>query len=300
MRDYKHVKVPRSYRADSKRTSVKRVTVNRAQGTPKKSGSSSLTVLMRVMTALVIAGSCFLAWQAYQTVMHADFFVVSGVDIAGVKRIEHADLKSLAESFTGQNIFRVDTEAAVRRVRSNPWVREARIYRKLPNRITITVEERVPVVLVEAGGNRYLADRDGVIIERIDKGRSTEWPFPVIALRVNQARPGEQIATEAMREAMDLIADITARGGWRTVELVIKAASPETLSIVYAGNEFKIGSGRHAEKLRRLSEVLADVTERGLEFTSIDLRPERQVAVMMKNDRSRGQGSRGKGVRQKG
>jgi len=289
MRDYKHVKVPRSYRTDSKRTSVKRVNVNRTPLKPQKTGGSFLTMLMSVMMAIVIAGSCYLAWQTYQTVMHADMFVVSGVDITGIKRLEHADLKSLAESFTGQNIFRVDMASAVRRAHANPWVKEARIYRKLPNRITITVEERTPTLLVDAGNNRYLADSDGYIIERMEKGRSGEWPFPVIAVRDHGIKPGEQVMTEAMREAMDVIGEIALRGGWRPSEIVIKASSPEALSIVYAGNEFKIGSGRHGEKLRRLSEVLADIKERGIEFTSIDLRPERQVAVMMKKTGVKGQ-----------
>ena len=56
---------------------------------------------------------------------------------------------------------------------------------------------------------------------------------------------------------------------------------PETLSVVYASHEFKIGSGNYSEKLRRLAEVMADVKQRGLDIAYVDLRPERQAAAMV-------------------
>ena len=41
-------------------------------------------------------------------------------------------------------------------------------------------------------------------------------------------------------------------------------------------------AGNYAEKLRRLAEIMADVKQRGLEIAYVDLRPERQAAVMVK------------------
>jgi hypothetical protein len=98
-----------------------------------------------------------------------------------------------------------------------------------------------------------------------------------------------------MAEALTLIAELSARGGWELSEITIKANSPEALSVVYAEHEFKIGSGNYAEKLRRLAEVMTDVKQRGLNIAYVDLRPERQAAVMVVNEKARGQGARGRG-----
>ena len=87
--------------------------------------------------------------------------------------------------------------------------------------------------------------------------------------------------SESMAEALTLLAEISARGGWRLSEVMVKANTPETLSVVYASHEFKIGSGNYAEKLRRLAEVMADVKQRGLDIAYVDLRPERQAAAMV-------------------
>ena len=44
-------------------------------------------------------------------------------------------------------------------------------------------------------------------------------------------------------------------------------------------------------------EVMADVQQRGLEIAYVDLRPERQAAVMVKESKVQGQGARAKGHR---
>jgi cell division protein FtsQ len=247
------------------------------------------------VTAVLIAGVAVLAWQGYRATIRADMFVVSGFDVKGAMHLGENDLKKIGGIFQGQNIFRADINAAVFRARANPWVKEARIYRRLPNRITMTVTERTPSVILEAGAERFLMDDEGMVIERLAKDGAPAWPLPVVAIKGCHARPGEPVAAEGLDEARLLLAEVSARGGWRLGDVTVKADSPETLSMVYAEHEFKIGSGRYGEKLRRLAEVMADVKERGIEIAYVDLRPERQTAVMVRNEGGRGPGARGKG-----
>ncbi len=232
-----------------------------------------------------------MAWQAYKAAMHADLFVISGVDIKGVKQLSDQDLKDIVGVFKGQNIFRADLSAAVKRAEGNPWVKEARIYRRLPNRITLVFTERTPVSILDTGTARYLLDDEGVVIERLQKEQDSEWPLPVIAIRDYRARPGEEVTAEGLTEAKELIAEISARGGWKLPDVTVKANSPETLEVLYGGCEFKIGSGRYGEKLRRLAEVMADVNQRGVDIAYVDLRPERQAAVMVKKTQNKVQSS---------
>jgi cell division septal protein FtsQ len=275
---------------------VKRVDVGRgAMGRGKSSaGIGSLLVKMTVM--IMLAGAGFLGWQVYQAIVHADALVVSGVDIKGVKQLTEADLREIVAAFTGQNIFRVDLEAAARRARANPWVREVRIHRSMPNRITMVFSERTATMLLDTGSTRYLMDDDGVILERLRKENVSAWPLPVVAIKDYHARPGDQVTSEGLTEAVQLLGEIAARGGWQLANVTIRANSPDALTIMYADHEFRMGSGRYAEKLRRLAEVMADVKQRGIEIAYVDVRPERQAAVMVKKDRVKGQGT---GVKKK-
>jgi cell division septal protein FtsQ len=246
---------------------------------------------------IVVAAGGWLGWQSYREIMHADVLQIAGVDVKGVKQLSEGDLREIVGAFRGQNIFRADLDAAIRRAYANPWIKDARVHRRLPNRISMIFTERVPVVILDTGSARYLMDDEGVIIERLKKERTAAWRLPVVVIKDYRTRPGDQVMSDSMKEALTLIAEISARGGWTLAEVTIRADSPETLSLLYADHEFRMGSGNYTEKLRRLGEVMADVQQRGLEIAYVDLRPERQAAVMVKNDRGQGQGSRVKGTR---
>ena len=305
MRDYKNVKVPGKYRATTKRVSVKRVEVGRAGGGgAEKKAAGFKKTLLNVLALIVLAGGSWLGWQAYLLLAHSDTFQIAGVDVKGVGRLSTAELEDIAGMFKGQNIFRVDLDAAVRRAEANPWIRDVRIYRRLPNRISMTVVERVPGAILDTGAGRYLIDNEATVIERLPKDGAPSWPLPVIAIKDWKASPGEPVVSEGMAEALTLLAEISARGGWRLSNVMVRADSPETLSVTYASHEFKIGSGNYPEKLRRLAEVVEDVEQRHLNISYVDLRPERQAAAMVVNNtgskfKVQSAKSKGKSVKQK-
>jgi cell division septal protein FtsQ len=276
---------------------TKRVDLSRGGVRSRGSTARIGSILLKTVVVIMLAGGGFLGWQVYQVVMHSDALVVSGVDVKGIKQLTEADLKEIVSGFTGQNIFRVDLEAAARRARANPWVKEVRIHRSLPNRITMVFSERTPTMLLDAGSARYLMDDEGVVIERLGREQAKVWPLPVVAIKDYHARPGDQVTAEGLPEAMQLLGEIAARGGWQLANVTVRANSPDSLTVVYADHEFKMGSGRYAEKLRRLGEVMADVKQRGIEIAYVDLRPERQAAVMVKKNKVQGTGTKGKGKR---
>ena len=115
MRDYKNVKVPRKYRASSNRVTVKRAAVNRIAGRSGSGAGGARSTALKFLVIAVIAAGCWLGWQAYCIVTHAEMFQIAGVDVKGVRQLGEADLNNIVGAFTGQNIFRVDLDAAVRR-----------------------------------------------------------------------------------------------------------------------------------------------------------------------------------------
>jgi len=239
--------------------------------------------VLQIITVVMIAAGGLLAWKAYQTLLHAEMFQIAGVDVQGIKQMSEADLRAIAGVFKGQNIFRVDLETPARHARENPWVKDVRIYRRLPNRISMVVTERVAFAQLNTGSSRYVIDSDGIVIDRIVKENASDWQLPVVAIKQYRVQPGQQVTYEGLAEALMLISEIAERGGWQLNEVRINAGSPETISILYADHEFKIGTGNYPEKLRRLAEALSDGTQRGMEIEYVDLRPERQAAVMVKH-----------------
>lgn len=278
MRDYKNVKVPKRYRTETTR-SIKRSAVTRRVSSPAPS-SDLWRSSLRFLLIILIAGGTYLGWVGYQWFAHTEIFQISGVDVRGVQRLSEDEVRQIGGIFAGHNIFLVNIDAAARQARRHPWVKDVQIHRQLPNRISMFITERVPAAVLDTGNAKHLLDGEGVVIERIS--RRTGEALPLVLAQGAQVSNGEQVSAKGVPEAMDVLAELSARKGWQLSEVTIRAESPESLSVLYAGHEFKMGKGGYAEKLRRLGEIVADMHERGRDFAYVDLRPERQAAVMVR------------------
>jgi len=279
MRDYKNVKVPRKYRSDGNRVTVKRVTA--ARSSPKRRTRFGGALVKGLAAAVIVLGS-YLGWAAYQSLVRAEVFQIAGVDVQGVRQISEAEVKDMAAGFTGQNIFRVDLHEAARQARAHPWVKDVRIERRLPNRISMVFTERSPAAMLETGTGRFLVDDEGVVVGKAAREGALPSSLPLVKVKNCPVRAGDRVDNEGVAEALALLAELAACRGWRLEEVTVNANTPESLALLYAGREFKIGRGNYAEKLRRLGEIMADVKRRGITFAYVDLRPERQAAVMVK------------------
>jgi hypothetical protein len=289
MRDYKHVKVPRNERTVRNRVVTKRVGTAPAR---RKSETGLPGALGTVLALLITTALGYGAWQGYLWLSRSEMFQIAGVDVKGVREVSDDEVRQLAGTFTGQNIFRVDLGAATRRALTNPWVRDVRIERSLPNRISIAITERKPRAVLQAANGRFLMDREGVVI--VPAGTVNAADLPAVAVRDHRAAARGVVPGEAIMTALELLDELAARGGWDLAGVTVKADSPETIAIVYADHEFRVGSGNYGEKLRRLGEIVADMNQRRLAYTYVELRPERQAAAMVVSDRGPGTGDRGR------
>lgn len=278
MRDYKNVKVPRSHRGSANRAVTRRIEAGR---TGRKRGGAGAGPLGSVLAALATAALCYGAWEGYTWLTRAEAFQIAGVDVRGASSASEEDVREIAALFAGQNIFRIDPAAAVRRALGNPWIKDVRIERRLPNRISMVLVERSPRAVLRAANGRFLMDETGMVIAADGtEGGGAVRGLPSIAITGWRAVPGEPVTAGALPEALALLDELARRGGWDPGGVTVKADSAESLAAVYGDHEFRIGRGNYGEKLRRLGEIVSDMNRQGIAYTYVELRPERQAAVM--------------------
>jgi cell division septal protein FtsQ len=296
MRDYKNVTVPRRHRTSSRTRKVNKRAVTGPVRGRKRTGLKH--ILGVVLGAVITAALCYGAWSGYRWLTSAAIFQIAGVDVKGTRRVTDEEIRDIASAFTGQNVFRVDIGAAARKASANPWVREVRIERKLPNRISMVFTERLPRAVLQASNGRFLMDDEGVAIVPAREGDALASELPVIVVRSLRAASGNPVASEALPAAHELLDELALRGGWDLGDVTIRADSPESIAVLYRGREFRVGTGNYGEKLRRLGEIVSDMNRRGQDYSYIDLRPERQAAVMIVTP-GRGARDRGQGPKQR-
>jgi cell division protein FtsQ len=91
--------------------------------------------------------------------------VVRSVTVTGTHLVTQAQVLAAADVPLGTPLMRIDTTQIAHRVETIRQVASATVAKDWPDRLMITVRERVPVVAVRMGGGGYdLVDPSGVIV----------------------------------------------------------------------------------------------------------------------------------------
>lgn len=201
--------------------------------------------LAAVLTAL--AGLGWLLWLS-------PVLAVRAVQVDGLTTVGADEVREAARVAEGVPLLRVDVGAVVRRVAELPRVRSVEVARSWPDRIVITVAERVPVAVVGAPGRRWLVDADGVLFDTVTGAP----PRGVVPLDVDEPGTGDpetmagvaaiRALPAGLRKDVDRVAvpdaehiEITLRDG--PVVRWGDAASPGTKAQVLAALVARIADG---------------------------------------------------------
>ena len=108
-------------------------------------------------------------------ILASPLVAVSRVEIEGVTYADQSLIDSVADSMKGTSVLTVDTEAAQRRLESDPWIGAVRIRTYLPNRVVIEIRERQPAAWFLGVDNRArVVDVEGRVLAVVD-GRPTDY-----------------------------------------------------------------------------------------------------------------------------
>ncbi len=161
--------------------------------------------LLRVGAALGVAAALGAAghfgWRALST---SPTFAVDDIAVSGAVRATPEDLQALAAVEVGDNSLALDTAEVARLVEKHPWVRSARVLRRLPRGLTIEVEEHAPVALV-ALEHLYFVDADGEVVKRLVPGEREALPL-ITGLSREDVEHSDALALSQIRAALSFIA----------------------------------------------------------------------------------------------
>jgi len=95
-----------------------------------------------------------------------------------------------------------------KRLAANPWFREASVVKRLPGTIRISVTERTPAAIVDAGGtNLWLVSTDGRWLERMSA--QDEGLLVIRDLETVKPIPGGLIRSPELHNSLKVIAGLS-------------------------------------------------------------------------------------------
>lgn len=128
--------------------------------------------------------------------------VIEQVNISGCRGERQAEIQKLAEQLVlGKPLFWVDAEELRSRIEAKRWVRGLQIRKDPPDRLSLVVEERRPVLWLVRSNGVFLVSDDGILLDRVNQANLS--PIPVVVDAASQTDQGlAQLvsAARALRE----------------------------------------------------------------------------------------------------
>jgi len=228
----------------------------------------------------VLLSSLFI--YAYNFLISRPYFQIKEISVRGLRELTEKDILSAAGIKPAQNLLAVNTDAIIRRVSANQWVKNVYIGRELPNKLVLEVKERTALALVRQSSDFCLMDAEGFVFKKL--GKSDEVDLPVIT-GINEK---EEIKSELLLSTLHLLKILSNSAQYAYLGMIAEVHVDEVfgLSLVSStGLYLKLGTGGFENKLKQLKMILADLENRGMKkgYLCIDLSDESKVTVQRKN-----------------
>ncbi len=237
---------------------------------------------------LVAAG----AWGGYRLleryVTTAPAFAIKLIEISGDDRVSQAMVRRTAGIEVGHNVFVASEHVLRRRLLRHPWIAEARVYRRLPDKISIEIEEHRAVAMLAMEG-LYLVGSEATVFKPVEAEDPHDLP---VVTGVDRARFTRNRAyrTSMLLKIVALMHDYRSAGLWRREpisEIHVEDDKSLTLYVNEDAMRVGLGKGPYLAKLRKLRRVLDRLKEdhARAEYVHLDnLRRPDRVTVRLKHD----------------
>ncbi|MBB1533065.1 MAG: FtsQ-type POTRA domain-containing protein [Mogibacterium sp.] len=201
----------------------------------------------------------------------SSFFTVDTIDVQGNKYFTDEEISNMAHASTGQNIiYKLNKGNMLNYLEKNPYIEEARVYRKLPSTIVINVKERIQIAALTYGDQFLIIDNKGTLL-RITKTKPNL--TIVTGFKVKKVKLGEPVevnSPDLFKELLSLLKSMEAGDVYFTkiniTELFITANVYDSLVVKSKYKDLKdnIDKGR-------LHKVLDELFKRNIKRGTITI-----------------------------
>jgi cell division protein FtsQ len=203
-------------------------------------------VFFALMAIALVAG---VGWA----LLESRFFVVRGVQVTGTHLVTPDQVRSAADIPAGVPLIRVNDAAVAHRVERLRQVQSARVTRDWPDKVLISVTERVPALAVPASQGYDLIDKYGVVVESV-----SEQPLdtPILDLPAGPAQPAALRGNPAVYAAAVVVRELPRYLARKLVSVQAPSSTEVTLRLSGGVSIVWGGTDRAAEKAKELAVLM--------------------------------------------
>ncbi|NLP29759.1 MAG: FtsQ-type POTRA domain-containing protein [Clostridiales bacterium] len=206
-----------------------------------------------ILVLLVIA--------AYQF-LNSSIFDITKLTVENNNHYTKQQIISIANAKTGENIFKISTVELRDKLLNDPYIKSAKISRKLPDQVVLTVEERKEEAAVIYGNSYILIDLDGMVLRRTD----AEPPLPLlVGMTLTSIEPGTPLEVEENATLTDSLKLLKQMGNHDIYFKKIEVSPVIIKAYIYDNLTCQGTPESIIENMDYLQEVLYDLYVQGIE-----------------------------------
>jgi cell division protein FtsQ len=250
-------------------------------------------ILLGIGTFIVLA-ALFAAGIVTRSFLTRDpHFRIAGaasIQSSGLSEVNRTEVLPIFGEDIGRNIFFVPLSERRKQLEAIPWVHQATVMRFLPDRLSVSIVERIPVAFVRQGSQVELADADGVILSMPPAMMAQHrYSFPVIT-GIN-AKDSPAARKTRMAVYQRFVAELDQNNQHLTEQVSeidlsdpedLRATMPEQGSDILA----HFGEGQFLRRLQIYKAHIAEWRGRYPRLIGVDLRYNGEVPLEMAKDAS--------------
>ena len=207
------------------------------------------------------------------------------IEIDGNSHVSRSQMLSIFGGDVDGNIFRVPLEERRAQLQQMPWVEHATVMRLLPNRLRVSVIERVPIAFVRQGGTIGMVDANGVLLDiPPDAPGNPNYSFPV----VTGIKADDNLASRARRMKLysAFIKDLDSDGKGTTQQLSeVDLSDPEDVKALIPDHNSEVlvhfGAENFLHRYHSFQDHIVEWRQQYARLSAVDMRYERQVVLQM-------------------
>ncbi len=165
----------------------------RALPAPGVGIAASIVLLAATLGYGAVAGGHVadtISWlkDARDGVANAVGFRIAAVSLTGSKEVSREEILTIAGVTGRASLLLLDADAARARLLANPWIADAAVLKLYPDRLQVTVTERLAFALWQKDGRVSVIAEDGTVLEPFVEDRYRSLPMVVGRGAARQAK----------------------------------------------------------------------------------------------------------------
>ncbi|HJU83400.1 MAG TPA: FtsQ-type POTRA domain-containing protein [Holophagaceae bacterium] len=132
------------------------------------------------LAVVLVIGAGYGLLELAQRALGLRRLTIEQVAVTGTRGERQTEIQQLAEQkCLHKPLFWFDADGLRSAVEAKRWVRGLLIRKEPPDRLTLVIEERKPLLWLVRGGATYLMSDDGIVMDRLNGANMS--PIPVVA-----------------------------------------------------------------------------------------------------------------------